>query len=101
MSNVFFIDNVLPVDLILQIKNYVNKEQPDHTNHNRWDQVIVQDSARVDVFPLNHTPFYKNIIKCYGDYTDLKKHPEIYVNYYKWHPGSFIPFHNDGFYTLS
>jgi len=101
MSNVFFIDNVLPVDLILQIKNYVNKEQPDHTNHNRWDQVIVQDSARVDVFPLNHTPFYKNIIKCYADYTDLKKHPEIYVNYYKWHPGSFIPFHNDGFYTLS
>ena len=62
MSNVFFIDNVLPVDLILQIKNYVNKEQPDHTNHNRWNQEIVKDSARVDVFPLNHTPFYKNII---------------------------------------
>jgi len=101
MSNVFFIYNVLPVDLILQIKNYVNKEQPELTNHNGWDPRIVHDSARVDVFRLNHTPFNKHIINCYADYVDLEKHPLTHVNYYKWHPGSFIPFHNDGVYAFS
>jgi len=101
MSNVFFVYNVLPVDLILQIKNYVNKEQPEITNHNGWDPKIVNDSARVDVFRLNHTPFNQDIINCYADYIDLKKHPITHVNYYKWLPGSFIPFHNDGIYSFS
>ena len=101
MNNVFFINNVLPVDLILQIKNYVAKEQPEFTNHSGWDQDIVHDSARVDVFLLNDTPFKEQVINCYANYIDLKKHSVNYVSYYKWLPGSFIPFHNDYVYSLS
>ena len=100
MNNLYFINNVLPVDLILQIKNCVLDKKTEITNHSDWDQNIVQGSARVDIFTLA-TPFREQVINCYADYVDLKKYSFIYVSYYKWLPGSFIPFHNDNHYSLA
>jgi len=102
MDNLFFIDNILPVNLILRIKNYIlDKKQSETTNYSYWDQSIVKGSARVDIFFLNNTSFKEQVINCYADHVDLKKYSLTYVSYYKWLPGSFIPFHTDNIYNLA
>ena len=55
-----------------------------------FNEVIYKKDLKLD--RLKH--LNENDVKV--DYIDLKKHPITHVNYYKWLPGSFIPFHNDG-----
>jgi|TARA_R110000824_G_C14885170_1_gene643858 Rps23 Pro-64 3,4-dihydroxylase Tpa1-like proline 4-hydroxylase len=101
MNKTIFQEKILPVNLIQDIKEYVNKERPQTTNYSFWDKTIIRDSARVDIFHLSDTPFKAEVIKCFENYVDINKYSTSYVNYYKWLPGSFIPFHTDGFYRLS
>jgi len=96
----FFEKNILPINLIKEIKNFVNGRQPDTNNYSFWDNSIVKDSARVDVFHLSETPFKPQIIESYKNFIS-DNYSECFINYYKWLPGSFIPFHSDGVYGLS
>ena len=95
MDNITVVKDFLPTDLILQIKNYIYREKPQTYNHSCWNQNIIKDSARVEIFRLSDTEFKQHVINCYSNYVDIKKYSVTYVNYYRWLPGSFIPFHND------
>ena len=95
MDDVIFVKDFLPADLILQIKKYIYRERPQTSNHSSWDQRIIKDSARVEIFRLSDTEFKEQIINCYSNYFNIDTYTTTYVNYYKWLPGSFIPFHND------
>ena len=95
MDKIIFIKDFLPEDLILQIKKYIYRERPQTSNHSSWNQKIIKDSARVEIFRLSDTEFKEQIINCYSNYFNVNTYTTTYVNYYKWLPGSFIPFHND------
>ena len=95
MDKIVFIKDFLPEDLILQIKKYIYRERPQTSNHSSWNQKIIKDSARVEIFRLSDTEFKEQIINCYSNYFNIDTYTTTYVNYYKWLPGSFIPFHND------
>ena len=95
MDKIIFIKDFLPEDLILQIKKYIYRERPQTFNHSSWNQKIIKDSARVEIFRLSDTEFKEQIINCYSNYFNINTYTTTYVNYYKWLPGSFIPFHND------
>jgi len=101
MDDVIFIKDFLPADLILQIKKYIYRERPQTSNHSSWDQRIIKDSARVEIFRLSDTEFKQQVINCYSNYFDINKYSTTYLNYYKWLPGSFIPFHNDDSSSLA
>jgi Rps23 Pro-64 3,4-dihydroxylase Tpa1-like proline 4-hydroxylase len=95
VDKIVFIKDFLPEDLILQIKKYIYRERPQTSNHSSWNQKIIKDSARVEIFRLSDTEFKEQIINCYSNYFNIDTYTTTYVNYYKWLPGSFIPFHND------
>ena len=101
MDDVIFVKDFLPADLILQIKKYIYRERPQTSNHSSWDQRIIKDSARVEIFRLSDTEFKQQVINCYSNYFDINKYSTTYLNYYKWLPGSFIPFHNDDSSSLA
>lgn len=96
----FFEKNILPINLIKEIKNFVDGRQPDTNNYSFWDNSIIKDSARVDIFHLSETPFKPQIIESYKNFIS-NTYSECFINFYKWLPGSYIPFHSDGAYGIS
>ena len=101
MFNVKHIKNVLSQQLIADIKSFAseNKGRPVwSTNHLGWVKPIVRDSANVDILNLKNTILEEKILFHFKKY---KKYNCIGLNYNRWHPGSFIPFHNDKIYKLA
>tara|TARA_R100001244_G_C5105164_1_gene119785 strand:+ start:70 stop:597 length:528 start_codon:yes stop_codon:yes gene_type:complete len=104
MFNVKYIRNVLSEKLISDIKSYAveNKDRAVWTtNHLLWAEQIVRDSSSVDILNLKNTPLEKKILSDFKKFIDFKKYNCVALNYYRWHPGSFIPFHNDKIYDLA
>lgn len=95
-----FEKNILPIELIHNIKNFVNTKNPDTSNYDFWEKSIVRSSARVDIFHLSETNFKSQILENYKKFIH-KNYSECFVNFYKWLPGSYIPFHSDGAYGLA
>jgi len=101
MERVKYISNVLPEKLILEIKNYAiqnSKKAVWNTNKLLWAEPIVKDSGSVDILNLKQSSLEDKILFYFKKY---KKYKCIGLNYNRWYPGSFIPFHNDQIFKLA
>ena len=101
MKRVKYISNVLPERLILEIKNYAeenSKKAVWNTNHLLWAKQIVKDSGSVDILNLKQSHLENKILFYFKKY---RKYNCIGLNYNRWYPGSFIPFHNDHVFKLA
>jgi|TARA_R100000149_G_scaffold17746_1_gene6506 Rps23 Pro-64 3,4-dihydroxylase Tpa1-like proline 4-hydroxylase len=101
MEKVKYISNVLPEKLILEIKNYAmhnSKKAVWNSNRLLWAEQIVRDSGNVDILNLKQSYLEEKILFYFKKYTKFNC---IGLNYNRWYPGSFIPFHNDQIYKLA
>jgi|TARA_R110002020_G_scaffold466851_1_gene689883 Rps23 Pro-64 3,4-dihydroxylase Tpa1-like proline 4-hydroxylase len=104
MFNVKYIKNILSQKLIADIKSFALENTGRavwSTNHLLWAEPIVRDSSSVDILNLKNTVLEKKILSDFKKFIDIEKYNCIGLSYYRWHPGSFIPFHNDKIYELA
>ena len=100
-KKVNYVNNVLPENLILAIKNYATQNSKKaiwNSNRLLWAEQIVRDSGNVDILNLKQSHLEDKILFYFQKFT---KYNCIGLNYNRWYPGSFIPFHNDQIYKLA
>lgn len=92
------VSSFLPQNLINEIESYVDNSKKIKNkawyNNTMWDDVIVKNSGLVAVLPLPN--FSKEIQNIFTSFDEKFIGYSITLQYYEWHRGSYIPWHNDG-----
>lgn len=94
-KNVNTYSNVLPIELISKIEQFANEQKNTRTNYSSWDNAIVRKSNAVIVYDLPETIIKEISSSIYLLIPDVSLIEYIHAMYYKWMPGSYIPWHSD------
>lgn len=92
--------NFLNETLISDIENYVKKcDKNQHWYSNsKWDKNIVKNSGLVTILPILN--FSKQLTESFITYDKKFEKYSFMFQYYEWHRGSYIPWHNDYCYDF-
>ena len=96
------VKNFLNETLINDIENYIKKCDKNQcwSSNSKWNKNIVKNSGLVTILPISN--FSEQLINSFILY-DKKFEVEEYFfcfQYYEWHRGSYIPWHNDYCYDF-
>lgn len=104
-NKIEIINNFLDLFLIYKLKAIIkdNLPQPVWKTNLFWEKSIVQSSSLVSVLELknNFNNLYNEIKNFYIKKFPETKNKEYGIHLYLWHKLSYIPFHNDGQYSMA
>lgn len=86
--------DVLSLNLIKDIKQYIAETKIHKSSYLDWDQSVVRQSAPVFIHDLNKT-FNDVIIKEVLKKFNLDNNVTMDINYFGWTKLSYIPWHDD------
>ena len=87
--------NVLSLDLINDAYKFVETQTTSRTNFTSWNQAIVRNSNAVLVYDLSGELKDRITAELRNRIPDLNNFEFLHPMYYKWMPGSYIPWHSD------
>ena len=87
--------NMLSLDLIRRIEEFAKLQTSCRSNHSCWNEGIVKSSNAVLVYDLSEELMQEIFTAVRTLAPDLAKFGYLYAMYYKWMPGSYIPWHAD------
>lgn len=87
--------DMLSRDLIQRVETFAAAQTSCRSNHSCWDQGITKRSNAVLVYDLSDALMQEIFTAVRLRAPDLSKFGYLYAMYYKWMPGSYIPWHAD------
>lgn len=94
------VKNFLDEKLIFNIGEYIkssNKSKGWYSN-SIWDDNIVKNSGLVTILPISD--FYEELKNSFINYDKKFENYSFIFQYYKWHRGSYIPWHDDNHHDI-
>ena len=88
-------ENFLSDDLIDNINEYVKNSDKNQNwySNSRWNKNIVKNSGLVTILPIQF--FSEELIASFTLHDNKFEEYSFCFQYYEWHRGSYIPWHND------
>lgn len=93
--SVSVINNILPLDLINDIKSDYDSRIPERVNHSSWEEGLVRDSKLVFINELDTTDksLINKLLK--EKIPEINDADDFYISYNRYSKYSYLPFHAD------